>query len=106
MFTLRVKVQEDGSILIKGLPVEPGNYYEVSIKPVKNPPDPDNPYPLRGLVNAEELHYYLPFEPADLENWEEVLEKATPYEREGDWTLLPPEELEELERGPSKENLV
>ena len=82
MFTLRVKVQEDGSILIKGLPVKPGDYYEVSIKPARENPDPDNPYPLRGLATEENFHYYLPFEPADLENWEEVLEKVPPEERE------------------------
>ncbi len=100
MFTLRVKVQEDGSILIKGLPVKPGDYYEVSIKPARSKPDPDNPYPLRGMP----YKYYLPFEPAEQENWEELLEKVTPYEREGDWRLLPPEELEKLERGPIRED--
>ena len=82
MFTLRVKVQEDGSILIKGLPVKPGDYFEVSIKPARENPDPDNPYPLRGLASEENFHYYLPFEPADLENWEEVLEKVPPEERQ------------------------
>ena len=104
MYTLHVKVEDDGSILIRGLPVKPGDYFEVSIKPVTNPPDPDKPYPLHGLVNKDNYHYYLPFEPADQENWEEVLEKVTPYEREGDWTLLSPEELEELERGPLTES--
>ena len=100
MFTLHATVEEDGSIIIKGLPVKPGDYFQVTIKPVKKKYDPDNPYPLRGLANEKNFHYYLPFEPADLENWEEVLEKVTPYEREGDWRLLPPEELEKLERGP------
>ena len=100
MLTLRVKVQEDGSILIKGLPLKPGDFFEVSIKPVKEKPDPDNPYPLRGMP----YKYYLPFEPADQENWEELLEKVSPYEREGDWRLLPPEKLDELERGPKRED--
>ena len=104
MFALRVKVEEDGSIIIKGLPVKPGEYFDVSIKPVKKKPDPDNLHPLRGLVNKDNYHYYLPFEPADQENWEELLEKVTPYEREGDWRLLPPEELEKLERGPIRED--
>ena len=104
MFTLRVTVQEDGSILIKGLPVKPGDYFEVSIKPVRKKPDPDNPFPFRELIKEGNYHYYLPFEPADLENWEEVLEKVSPYEREGDWRLLPPEELEALERGPIRED--
>ena len=100
MFALRVKVEEDGSIIIKGLPVKPGEYFDVSIKPVKKKPDPDNPFPLRGMP----FKYYLPFEPADQDNWEELLEKVTPYEREGDWRLLPPEELEKLERGPIRED--
>lgn len=100
MFALRVKVQEDGSILIKGLPVKPGEYYEVSIKPARGKPDPDNPFPFRGMP----YKYYLPFEPADQENWEELLEKVSPYEREGDWRLLSPEELEALERGPIRED--
>ena len=82
MFTLHATVEEDGSIIIKGLPVKPGDYFQVTIKPVKKKPDPDNPYPLRGLANEKNFHYYLPFEPADLENWEEVLEKVPPEERE------------------------
>ena len=82
MFALRVKVEEDGSIIIKGLPVKPGEYFDVSIKPVKRKPEPDNPFPLHGLATKENFHYYLPFEPADQENWEELLEKVPPEERE------------------------
>ena len=82
MFALRVKVEEDGAIVIKGLPVKPGDYFQVTIKPAKKQYDPDNPHPLRGMVNKENFHYYLPFEPADLENWEGVLEKVPWEERE------------------------
>ena len=106
MFTVRMKVGEDGSIYLKGPPLKPGQSVEVHVKEV----------PERKLTEAEmeelrqwgqnpNFHYYLPFESADQENWEELLEKVSPYEREGDWTLLSPEELEELERGPAKENL-
>ena len=96
MFTLHVTVDEDGAIVIKGLPVKPGDYFQVTIKPVKKEHDPDNPHPLRGLVNKDNFHYYLPFEPADQENWEELLESVPPEEREVRLEPLPEEERQSL----------
>lgn len=106
MFTVRMKVSDDGSIYIKGPPLKPGQSVEVHVRALPEQKiTAAEMEELRQWGKNPNFHYYLPFEPADQENWEELLEKVSPYEREGDWTLLSPEELEELERGPSKENL-
>ena len=79
MFTVRMKVSEDGSIILKGPPLKPGQTVEVYVKEV----------PERTLSEAEmeelrqwgkhpNFHYYLPFEPADQENWEGLLETVAP----------------------------
>ena len=93
-FKTEAKVEDDGSIQICGLPFAPGESVEVIVKtlPVKSAKSDSEAerYPLRGLP----YKYYLPFEPADQENWQEILEKVSPYEREGDLELLDVEEEE------------
>ena len=94
-FKTEAKVEDDGSIQICGLPFAPGESVEVIVKamPIK-PVASDSAterYPLRGLANDDNYHYYLPFEPADQEDWESLLETVSPYEREGRLELLEPE---------------
>ena len=73
-FTTRTTVKDDGSIQVSGVPLPPGTEVEILVKslpakPATAEPETDR-YPLRGLANPDNYHYYLPFEPADLEDWE------------------------------------
>ena len=91
-FTTRTTVKDDGSIQVSGVPLPPGTEVEILVKSLPAKPSPADPetdrYPLRGLANPDNYHYYLPFEPADLEDWEKTLETVSPYEREGRLELL------------------
>ena len=105
-FITRTTVKDDGSIQVGGLPFPPGAEVEILVKslpakPATAEPETDR-YPLRGLANQGNYHYYLPFEPADLEDWEKTLETVSPYEREGRLELLEPED-EENPAGESRE---
>ena len=93
-FKTEAKIDDDSSIQICGLPFAPGESVEVIVKtlPVKPATSESEAelYPLRGLP----YKYYLPFGPADLDDWEKVLETVSPYEREGELELLIPENAE------------
>ncbi len=67
-FTTHGTVGEDGTVLINGLPLEPGQKVQVVIKTMANQPDLEDPYPLRKLSKG---YYFLePFRSVAVEDWE------------------------------------
>lgn len=67
-FTTHVIVSEDGSLVINGLPLKPGEKVQVVIKALATEPDLKDPYPLRNLSKG---YYYMePFRSVAIEDWE------------------------------------
>jgi hypothetical protein len=66
---IREKVSPDGSLVITGIPFQPGEEVEINIKSLPKERTGKDPYSLRGSV----LKYDHPFEPAaPPEDWDAI----------------------------------
>lgn len=65
-YCIKTTVSKDGTLLIQGVPFQPGDQVEVTVRRSKRSPRRRSPYPLRG----KPIHYANPFESVAEKDWD------------------------------------
>ena len=67
-FTTHVTVDDEGAVIVSGLPLKSGEKVQVVVRTLTQQPAPTDRYPLRNLAKG---YYYLePFRDVAVNDWE------------------------------------